>query len=146
MRAVVDERFAEILGYSLHELMPSSNAQWVALTHPEDVPVEEELTSRHLRGIDDYYDMESRMRRRDGSWVWVRDRGRIVEWDDDGKPLRMTGTLEDITEARANADRLVAAEEQFRLAMDQSTIGMCLVETDGRFIAGQSRAVPDVRT
>jgi diguanylate cyclase (GGDEF)-like protein/PAS domain S-box-containing protein len=131
---IVDDRFAEILGYSLDELMPSSNAQWVALTHPDDVAVEEELTSRHLRGIDDYYDMESRMRRRDGSWVWVRDRGRIVEWGDDGSPLRMTGTLEDITEARANADRLVAAEEQFRLAMDQSTIGMCLVETNGRFI------------
>lgn len=131
---VVDERFAEILGYRLEDLTPSSNTIWLDMTHPEDVDLEHERTRRHVEGLDEYYDMESRMRHRDGRWVWVRDRGRVVEWSDDGRPLRMHGTLEDVTEAREKADRLVAAEEQFRLAMDESTIGMCLVEPDGRFM------------
>ncbi|MDI1289047.1 MAG: EAL domain-containing protein, partial [bacterium] len=131
---IVDARFADILGFTVDDLMPSSNQLWTSLTHPDDVPIEAELTDRHLRGIDEYYDMESRMRHRDGSWVWVRDRGKVVEWSLDGTPLRMTGTLEDISQARANADRLAAAEEQFRLAMDQSTIGMCLVSPEGVFM------------
>ena len=131
---VVDDRFAEILGYRLDELMPSSNVLWASMTHPDDLVVEDTLTERHVRGLDEYYDAEGRMRHRDGSWVWVRDRGKIVEWGEDGTPLRMTGTLVDIGEARANADRLAAAEEQFRLAMDQSAIGMCLVAPAGGFM------------
>ncbi len=131
---VVDARFAEILGYTLEDFTPTSNSQWLRMTHPDDVQVDEEYTQRHVTGIDEYYDVETRMRHRDGSWIWVRDRGRIVEWTEDGRPLRMTGTLEDVTNARSNADRLVAAEEQFRLAMDQSTIGMCLVQPSGQFI------------
>ena len=132
--AVVDEGFAEIIGYRLDELPQSDSFLWASMTHPEDQEIEDVLTERHAQGLDEYYDMEARMRHRDGSWVWIRDRGRIVEWDAEGRPLRMTGTIEDIGEARANAERLAAAEEQFRLAMDQSSIGMCLVSTDGRLM------------
>ena len=131
---VVDERFAEMLGYRLDELMPSSDRLWASLTHPDDLIVEAERTERHVLGLDEYYDMEVRMLHRNGSWAWVRDRGKIVEWTDDGRPLRMTGTLEDIGEARLNADRLAAAEEQFRLAMDHSAIGMCLISPTGTFL------------
>lgn len=117
---LVDERFAEIVGYHLEDLMPTSNSAWLDMTHPDDVEIEQERTRRHAEGLDEYYDMESRMRHRDGSWVWVRDRGKIVEWDKHGRPVRMTGTLEDVTEARENADRLAAAEELLRVVLDNS--------------------------
>ena len=46
------------------------------------------------------------MRHKDGRWVWVEDRGRVVEWTDDGKPLRMVGTQQEITERKQNEAEL----------------------------------------
>ena len=58
------------------------------------------------------------MRHRDGHWVWIRDRGRIVEWTPDGQPLRMTGTHEDVSAAHQ------AAEELMVLAMHDALTGL----------------------
>ena len=132
--AVLDERWAEILGYTLQELQPISSETWTRLSHPDELAVEDLLTQRHIQGRDPYYDIQMRMRHRDGRWIWLRDRGKIVEWTPNGQPLRMTETLEDIDEAHETADKLAAAEEQFRLAMDSSAIGMCLVSGDGSFL------------
>ncbi len=46
------------------------------------------------------YSHEHRMRRKDGSIIWVRDRGNVVEWSADGQPLRMVGSVADITETK----------------------------------------------
>ncbi len=46
------------------------------------------------------YSHEHRMRRKDGSIIWVRDRGNVVEWGTDGQPLRMVGSVADITETK----------------------------------------------
>ena len=62
--AVVDERFAEIIGYRLDELPQSDSFLWASMTHPDDQAIEDELTERHARGLDEYYDMEARMRQR----------------------------------------------------------------------------------
>jgi diguanylate cyclase (GGDEF)-like protein/PAS domain S-box-containing protein len=132
--AVLDEQWAGIVGYRLADLEPTTSNTWTSLTHPDDLPAEDALTEGHAQGRVPFYDIEFRMRHRDGHWVWVRDRGQIVEWSPEGRPLRMTGTLEDISRTHAVADQLAAAEEQFRLAMDNSAVGMCLVSREGRFL------------
>jgi PAS domain S-box-containing protein len=96
----VNERWAEIIGYTLDELAPDSIKIWEALAHPEDLKKSEELLERHFSGELPFYDCQVRLKHRDGHWVWVHDRGRVVSWTDDGRPLIMSGTHLDITHAK----------------------------------------------
>lgn len=92
-----NERWAEIVGYSLDELRPVSIKTWMGLAHPEDLQRSGEKLDRVFRGETEYYDCEARMRHKDGHWVWVLDRGCVVEWDKNGQPVRMAGTHTDIS-------------------------------------------------
>jgi len=103
---VFNERWAEIVGYTLDELRPLSIETWASLCHPEDLEKSGELLRRHFSGELDYYESECRMRHKSGRWVWVQDRGKVVERDENGEPVRMTGTHIDVTEAkRVEAER-----------------------------------------
>ncbi len=106
--AVVDERWAAIVGYSLAELEPVTEDTWLQMTHPDDIESDRKAGEEHAAGRTPIFDVEIRLRHRSGHWVWCRDRGRIVQWTDDGRPFRMTGTLEDVTahvEARQRLER-----------------------------------------
>jgi PAS domain S-box-containing protein len=93
---VFSERWAGILGYTLQELGPVSIATWEKFAHPEDLKASGELLERHFSGELPYYDCDCRMRHKDGRWVWVHDRGRVITRDAEGKPLMMFGTHTDI--------------------------------------------------
>ena len=97
---IFNERWAEILGYRIEELQPISIETWMRFAHPEDLQRSNELLQQHFIGETEYYDFESRMKHKDGHWVWVHDRGKVFEWDDEGSPLRMCGSHIDITEQK----------------------------------------------
>lgn len=97
---VFNERWAEIVGYSLDELAPVSIDTWTGFAHPDDLRRSDELLEKHFSGELDRYECDARMRHKNGDWIWVRDRGKVVEWTEDGKPLRMSGTHTDITEQK----------------------------------------------
>ncbi len=104
--AVFSARWAEIIGATLEELSPVSIKTGEALTHPDDRGRSDDLLGRHFTGELPYYDCEYRMKHRDGHWVWVHDRGRVVSRSGDGKPLMMSGTHTDITERKARESYL----------------------------------------
>ncbi|MEI6624511.1 MAG: PAS domain S-box protein, partial [Actinomycetes bacterium] len=115
---VVDEQWARILGYQVEEMSPVSDHLWQLLCHPQDLARSDGLVAELGKDRSSDYDLEVRMKHRDGRWVWVRDRGKIVEWTADGRPARMTGTHEDITEL-VTARELVQAERvRLRATMD----------------------------
>ena len=131
---VVDERWAQIVGYRLEELAPVTIRTKERLTHPDDLAAADAAREEHVAGALPFHEFDVRMRHHDGSWVWVRDRGRIVAWSPDGRPLRMTGTHEDVSRAHRDAELLATANEESRLAMERSAIGLCMASTDGRFV------------
>jgi diguanylate cyclase (GGDEF)-like protein/PAS domain S-box-containing protein len=96
-----NERWAEIIGYGLSELAPVSIETWERFAHPDDLAESGRLLEAHFRGETPFYEIESRMRHKNGGWVWVLDRGKVIEWQADGKPLRMFGSHADITETKA---------------------------------------------
>jgi PAS domain S-box-containing protein len=103
--AIFNDRWAGIIGYTLDEISPVSIDTWMKHAHPDDLQASDELLQKHFRGELEYYEFESRMRHRDGSWVWVLDRGKVATWTEDGKPLVMRGTHQDITKRkRAEAE------------------------------------------
>lgn len=109
---VVNERWGEIIGYSLDELAPVTIETWQKYVHPDDLPVSNSALERHFSGETDFYDIKVRMRHRDGHWVWIHDRGRVFERDTSGRPLRVAGTHADITEQKEVESNLVLAREQ----------------------------------
>jgi PAS domain S-box-containing protein len=97
---VFNDIWAQIIGYTLDELSPVSIKTWEAFAHPEDMKISDVLLERHFSGELPYYDTECRMKHKNGHWVWVHDRGKVVSWTDDGKPLMMYGTHSDISERK----------------------------------------------
>lgn len=89
-------RWAEILGRRLDEV-DAHVRSWEALVHPEDMPRIKEALTAHLEGRTHSYETEHRMQHKSGEWVWVLDKGRVTERDEQGRPLRVCGTHLDIT-------------------------------------------------
>ncbi len=98
-RVVFNERWAQMLGYRLEEIEPHVRA-WEKLVHPDDMPRVRQILDAHLRGETPLYETEHRMRSRHGEWIWILDRGRVLERSPDGLPLRASGTHMDITDRK----------------------------------------------
>ena len=99
-KVIFNERWAEIIGYSLKELEPISIQTWMDFCHPNDLKQSNEIIKNHFEGKTELYDCEARMKHKNGEWVWVLDRGKVVERDKNNKPIRMIGTHIDITERK----------------------------------------------
>ncbi len=90
--------FLPMLGYSEGEIKATLEAKY-SLINPEDIEWVKTSHARYLaREIEDYTP-EYRMKRKDGSWMWIEDRG-TAEWAEDGTPLRFSGTMSDCTERK----------------------------------------------
>ena len=120
-KAVFNERWAEITGYSLDELAPIGIETWMKLAHPDDLIESGKRLEQHWRGETESYVCEARMRHKRGHWVWVLDTGKVVEWQADGKPKRMIGTHLDITERKQVELELLDAKEAAEAATRQKS-------------------------
>jgi diguanylate cyclase (GGDEF)-like protein/PAS domain S-box-containing protein len=103
---VFNRRWAEIIGYTLEELSPVSIATWEKFTHPDDLKVSGDLLEKHFKNELPYYECEARMRHKNGSWIWVLDRGKVATWAENGKPLIMSGTHQDITDQKLAEEKI----------------------------------------
>jgi PAS domain S-box-containing protein len=129
---VFNARWAEMLGYSLTEI-DSSLESWEKNVHPEDMPTIRRALEDHLSGRSDYYSGEHRLKCKSGEWIWVLDRGRVTEWDAEGKPMRAAGTHLDITEQKRSEELLKKREQEYRLLVENQTDLVVKVTPEGLF-------------
>lgn len=95
---VFNDKWANIIGYTLKELSPISIETWLSYAHPGDLPKSEQLLHAHFKGESERYICEARMKHKQGHWVKVLDKGKVHSWDEDGNPEWMLGVHIDITE------------------------------------------------
>ena len=95
-------RLGQLLGYPSHEL-EGSRDRWLSLIHPVDAAVENIAMGNHLSGRSELFDVDYRVRAKNGRWHWLNSRGSIVQRDKEGEPLRVAGTHVDIN-ARKRAE------------------------------------------
>ena len=112
-KVTFNNRWAEIIGYKLSELEPTTINTWYKFAHPDDLVISEQKLKAHFNGDTDYYVSEARMKHKDGHWVWVLDTAKVVDWNLDGSPRRMIGTHLDITERKQIESELQYSRDRF---------------------------------
>ncbi len=120
---IFNERWANIIGYTLAELKPTNIDTWSGYAHPDDLIVSGQLLQQHFDGKTSLYDCEARMKHKNGHWIWVQDKGKVVSWTADGKPEWMTGSHQDITERKTNELLLLKYKELLDRTNHAATIG-----------------------
>ncbi|MDD4615495.1 MAG: PAS domain-containing protein, partial [Caldisericia bacterium] len=108
-----DTRFMRILGYTEDAFKEQSITRWNQIVHPKDLDKDEGDIQKHFLGLKPYHGVDVQMKHRNGSWIWVTKRGKFTDFDSDGKPIQMNGTITEIThvkkaqlEAKAQKDEL----------------------------------------
>jgi PAS domain S-box-containing protein len=125
----VNDRWYTMLGLP-PQSVTDQWALWRSLAHPDDVEGVKATMAAHKEGRTERYETAYRMRHADGRWLWVLDRGQVIERDSAGAPLRMLGTRMDITASHEREIALRDSEQQLRTARDE--------------LAGTLAALPDL--
>ncbi len=120
----VNERFAEIIGYTKAELGQLTRESTRHYAHPEDLKKSDDILSEHWQGRTDNYGCELRLRHKQGHWVWVLRTGKVVDWYDSGAPKRMIGIHLDISEQKAAELEIQDKNRRMGLAADAAQIGI----------------------
>lgn len=112
------DRWFEMLGYERHELS-SLDDEWSIRIHPDDYERVMTAQAAYLRREVPSYFTEYRLRRKDGEYRWFYSRAKAV-WDEQGNPIRLVGSLADITERKRTQTALIQSEAQYRLLFENN--------------------------
>jgi len=138
-RNLVDERWAEMLGYALDEIEPTLEF-FESLVHPDDRHKPYDALERHTRGETDVMSVDIRMRAKGGAWRWIRDKGKVMEWTDDGEPKRAVGTHQDITEEREQQEALRRSRQKYKSLFDASNDAIFIHTLGGEILDANVQA------
>jgi PAS domain S-box-containing protein len=117
----MNPKFWSVLGYDYRK-MPHKASAWKDIIYPEDLKLATENFIKHCENPDHPYDQTVRYTHKNGSTVWIRCRGLAIR-DEHGKPLRMLGAHQDITETKNKELLLQMKTDQLRNAQNVSKIG-----------------------
>ncbi|HWQ26870.1 MAG TPA: PAS domain S-box protein [Chlorobaculum sp.] len=140
---VFNDRWFEIVGYSREECSSADIQTWFDLIHPEDLKQMDDFLEKHFSGESAEHELECRMRHKNGQWIWVLDRGKVLIRNEDGKPLRMLGTLTDITVRKLAESAMKEREVLFRSLFDSYAAVQIILDPETGNIIDANRAAAD---
>ena len=130
-RVVSSRLKTEVLGYGPGEIAPHVDA-FTSLIHPDDFDRTMANMRDHLMGKTSVYEVEYRIRCKDGGWKWFYDRGLVVERDAVGKPRRIAGIVFDIDEKRRQMEELVRIAAELRRSNEDKDRLLSIIAHDMR--------------
>ncbi|MBL8471047.1 MAG: CHASE domain-containing protein [Rhodocyclaceae bacterium] len=126
----INERWAEMLGYSRAELEPVTNESYASLVHPDDWPEAENRVQAHFAGRSRFYSCELRLRRKDGAWAWILSTGRVSARSGDGSPVLMAGTHRDVTGEKTRQAELDAYRTRLEQLVESRTSALAIAKDE----------------
>ncbi|MEN6468630.1 MAG: PAS domain S-box protein [Smithella sp.] len=130
----VDDRYLDMLGYQREDFLAFNIETWMKIIHPDDLNNIREKVREIMSGNRQLVEMEYRLRHKSGDWIWVLGRGRVVSWDEAGKPLRFTGTQLNITDRKRAQEALRQSEEHLRLVTDNMKDIIVMTDRDFKIV------------
>ena len=121
-KVINNKRWAEMAGYSIDETQQHTD-DWDHLTHPDDVLMVKKALEDHIQGRTPQYEIEHRMWHKDGHWIWVLDKGEVIERDEQGRALRMIGTHLDITDRKRAEQEKAELQAQLFQSQKMDAVG-----------------------
>ncbi|HYF36786.1 MAG TPA: PAS domain S-box protein, partial [Prosthecobacter sp.] len=125
----VNPKFCEITGYSEAELLGMT---FMDLTHPEDVATDRLAHESLVQGGVEQLTVEKRYVRKGGEVIWVNVSASVIR-DEAHQPMRTLAVIQDVTARREAEETVHAAEIRFRTLVEQSIVGIYVVQND-RFV------------
>lgn len=92
-----------------NDIISNNVAEWNKRVHPEDLNRVKKSIINHIKGKTEIYESDHRMKTKSGEYIWILDRGKIIERDKNGKPLRLIGTHTNISKRKEFENSLKAA-------------------------------------
>lgn len=125
-------RWKRMLGYEEEEIS-SRVEEWESRIHPDDYKAVMETRNAYLEGLIPDYEVKCRLRHKNGSYRWIRDRGACLR-DSQGKPYRMAGSYIDITERKEIKSALLESEKRYRELFEESKDTVFIIDSSGRLV------------
>jgi len=134
-QVIVNPRWAAVLGWRVEELGAVTNQFRADIAHPDELAQTRLLLRDHFAGRSDAYVAEVRLRHREGHWVWVEDRGRLITRTADGRPEWVFGIHIDISERKRRDEALLRlsselADQHELMRVTMRSIGDAVITTD----------------
>ncbi|MBW2716654.1 MAG: PAS domain-containing protein [Deltaproteobacteria bacterium] len=111
------DRWIESLRYNRSEVPPYISF-WKSLVHPDDEERSRDALSEHLERRTDSLEVEYRLKMGTGDYRWTLDRGRVLNRDDEGDPVRIAGTSFDITKRKLVEQQQQQTELRYRAIVE----------------------------
>jgi PAS domain S-box-containing protein len=127
-------RWYTMIGYTPYEL-PGTYITWRSLLHPDDAGPAEQKIQDHVGGKDEDFTAEFRMRTGQGNWKWILARGKVVERDAAGNPVRMVGTHTDIDERKKWEEEIAFKNLILSTQQETSVDGILIVDEQGKILS-----------
>ena len=122
-----------MLGYGPDEMAPDLGT-WSRNIHPDDAARVQHLLGAHLQGRRARYEAEYRLRTRNGQYLWVQDRGRVCERDAEGRPTRVVGMVQNVTQEREARAALQRSEQAQRTLIAALPDVIIRLDPEGRHL------------
>lgn len=131
---ILNEKWAKMIGYSLAEISPTNINTWMKFVQPDDLEKSKELLRKHFNKELAYYDCEMRMKHKNGSWIWIEARGKVISWNEKNEPIIMMGTHIDITKEKILIQEMEIAKNRFENMFKTHSSVMLLVNPNSKKI------------
>jgi len=120
-----------LLGYE-HDEMDNNATWWEGITHPEDYVRVKHDIKEHFDGKTEFYKNKHRLKTKSGEWKWFYEHGKVIERDNDGKPIRMIVTLRDIDKQYRAESEIKINENKFRTIFENAPILIDSFDKNGK--------------
>ena len=133
------DKKATVLGYKPEEIEQGFEG-WTNLLHPDDYEPTMQAMRDHLKGKTPVYDITYRLKSKEGTYLWFKDKGGIVEWDDEGKPAKVTGIVMNITREKQMEGERNKTYELIYNTLQYNPVASTIVDETGRITFANKKA------
>lgn len=140
---IFNEKWAQMIGYTLDEISPTTINTWMKFVQPDDLEKSKQLLRKHFNKELDYYESEMRMKHKNGSWIWIEVRGKVISWNEKNEPIIMMGIHLDVTKEKILIQEMEIVKNRFENMFKTHSSVMLLINPNNQKIIDANQSAVD---